>query len=268
MPAHNVIFGKPMATTVLSGTSGALYYKPAGTTGTFGESGVDTGTDTITVETYLNLKVGDPVQFSVINSQTGGSGTGTLPAGISPATTYYVIGYTASTGALQVSATAGGSTVTITDDGTAAAPNEFQVAYAAFASVGQVRDWSFEISRAEIDVTTIGQTQGQYVPFRTYIAGFGDGTGTATVYMTNENASMSNRMIEDVLQRQQTGAAFKLYIDRVYSGGNVSDSLSRSIEFDATLTSASMNVNPDDAQSVTVNFRPAGTPTFDFSTSA
>jgi len=257
-----------MATTVLSGTSGALYYKPAGTTGTFGESGVDTGTDTITVETYLNLKVGDPVQFSVINSQTGGSGTGTLPAGISPATTYYVIGYTASTGALQVSATAGGSTVTITDDGTAAAPNEFQVAYAAFASVGQVRDWSFEISRAEIDVTTIGQTQGQYVPFRTYIAGFGDGTGTATVYMTNENASMSNRMIEDVLQRQQTGAAFKLYIDRVYSGGNVSDSLSRSIEFDATLTSASMNVNPDDAQSVTVNFRPAATPTFDFSTSA
>jgi len=268
VPAHNVIFGKPMATTVLSGTSGALYYKPAGTTGTFGESGVDTGTDTITVETYLNLKVGDPVQFSVINSQTGGSGTGTLPAGISPATTYYVIGYTASTGALQVSATAGGSTVTITDDGTAAAPNEFQVAYAAFASVGQVRDWSFEISRAEIDVTTIGQTQGQYVPFRTYIAGFGDGTGTATVYMTNENASMSNRMIEDVLQRQQTGAAFKLYIDRVYSGGNVSDSLSRSIEFDATLTSASMNVNPDDAQSVTVNFRPAATPTFDFSTSA
>ena len=268
MPAHNVIFGKPMATTVLSGTSGALYYKPAGTTGTFGESGVDTGTDTITVETYLNLKVGDPVQFSVINSQTGGSGTGTLPAGISPATTYYVIGYTASTGALQVSATAGGATITITDDGTAAAPNEFQVAYAEFASVGQVRDWSFEISRAEIDVTTIGQTQGQYVPFRTYIAGFGDGTGTATVYMTNENASMSNRMIEDVLQRQQTGAAFKLYIDRVYSGGNVSDSLSRSIEFDATLTSASMNVNPDDAQSVTVNFRPAATPTFDFSTSA
>jgi len=106
------------------------------------------------------------------------------------------------------------------------------------------------------------------VPFRSYIAGFGDGTGTATVYMTNENASMSNRMVEDVLQRQQTGAAFKLYIDRVYSGGSVSENLSRSISFDATLTSASMNVNPDDAQSVTVNFRPAATPTFDFSTSA
>jgi len=257
-----------MATTVLSGTSGALYYKPAGTTGTFGESGVNTGTDTITVETYLNLKVGDPVQFSIINSQTGGAGSGTLPAGISAATTYFVIAYTASSGALQVSATAGGAALNITDDGTASAPNEFQVAYAAYEAVGQVRDWTFEISRAEIDVTTIGQTQGQYVPFRSYIAGFGDGTGTATVYMTNENASMSNRMVEDVLQRQQTGAAFKLYIDRVYSGGSVSENLSRSISFDATLTSASMNVNPDDAQSVTVNFRPAATPTFDLSTSA
>ena len=257
-----------MATTVLSGTSGALYYKPAGTTGSFGESGVDTGTDTITVETYLNFKVGDPVQFSVINSQTGGSGSGTLPAGLSTSTTYYVISYTASSGALQVSATSGGSAVSITDDGTASAPNEFQVAYAEFAVVGQVRDWSFEISRAEIDVTTIGQTPGQYVPFRSYISGFGDGTGTATVYMTNEDAALSNRMVEDVLQRQQTGAAFKLYTDRVFSSGSLSDSLSRSIEFDAVLTSASLNINPDDAQSVTVNFRPSGTPSFDFSTSA
>jgi hypothetical protein len=256
-----------MATTVLSGTSGALYYKPAGTTGSFGESNVTTATDTITVQTFLNFKVGDPVVFSVINSQTGGSGSGTLPAGLSAATTYYVISYTASTGALQVSATAGGATVDITDDGTAVAPNEFQVEYAAFAVVGQVRDWSFEISRQEIDVTTIGQTPGQYVPFRSYISGFGDGTGTATVYMTNEDAALSNRMIQDVLQRQQTGAAFKLYTDRVFSGGSLSETLSRSISFDAVLTSASLNINPDDAQSVTVNFRPSGTPTFDFAQS-
>lgn len=256
-----------MATTVLSGTSGALYYKPAGTTGNFGETSVNTGTDTITVAPYLNFKVGDPVKFNVVNSQTGGSGTGTLPAGITGGTTYYVIAYTASTGALQVSATAGGAALDITNDGTAVAPNEFEVSYADFAVVGQVRDWSFEISRAEIDVTTIGQTPGQYVPFRSYISGFGDGSGTATVYMTDEDAALSNRMIEDVLQRQQNGAAFKLYTDRVFSGGTLSETLSRSISFDAVLTSASLNINPDDAQSVTVNFRPAGTPTFDFSKS-
>ena len=256
-----------MAVTVLSGTSGALYYKPAGTTGTFSPSDVTIGTETMVVQSYLNLKVGDPVKFQVVDSSSGGSGTGTLPAGLTAGTVYYVSSYTATTGALKVSATSGGSDVDLTDVGTAVAPNEFQVAYSAFESVSQVREWSFEIERAEIDVTSIGGDPGQYVPFRKYIAGFGDGSGSATAYMTNEDASLSNRMIEDVLQRQQVGAGFKLYTDRVYSGGTVSDTLSRFISFDATLTSASLGVTPDDAQAVTVNFRPASVPTFDFSKS-
>ena len=256
-----------MAATVLSGTSGALYYKPAGTTGTFDSSGVSTVSDEITVETFLNLKVGDPVQFSVVDQRDGTAGTGTLPAGISLSTTYYVISYTASTGVLQVSATEGGSTITITDTGTVSSPNEFQVAYDSFASVGQVRDWSFEISRNEIDVTTIGQTPGQFVPFREYIAGFADGSGSATVYMTNEASALGNRMVEDVIQRQQVGAGFKLYIDQVFSGASVDDTKSRSIEFDAVLVSASLSVNPDDAVSVEISFRPSGAPTFDLSQS-
>lgn len=252
-----------MAVTVLSGTSGALYYKPAGTTGTFGESGVNTSTETITVETYLNFKVGDPVKFRVVNSQTGEAGSGTLPAGLSAGTTYYVIAYTAATGALQVSATAGGAAVNITDDGTVAAPNEFEVYYADYAAVGQVQSWSFEISRAEIDVTTIGQTAAQYAPFRAYIPGFADGSGTATVYVTNEDSALSNRMVEDVLQRQQVGCAFKLYTDK-----QSTEALSRSIAMDAVLLSASLNINPDDAQQIEITFRPTAMPTFDFSTSA
>ena len=252
-----------MAVTVLSGTSGALYYKPAGTTGTFGESNVSVADDEITVQTYLNLQVGDPVVFSLVNSQTGGSGSGTLPAGISTGTTYYVISYTASTGVLQVSATLGGSTITITDDGTANSPNEFQVAYAEFAAVGQVQSWSFEISRSEIDVTTIGQVGTQYAPFRAYIPGFADGTGSATVYVTDEDSALSNRMVEDVLQRNQVGCAFKLYTDK-----QGSEALSRSISMDAVLLTANLNINPDDAQQVEISFRPTGVPTFDFSTSA
>ena len=250
-----------MAITVLSGTSGALFYKPAGTSGTFPETGVNASTDVITIQTYLNLKAGDPVVFSIVNSQTGAAGTGTLPAGITAATTYYVLTYTAATGALTVSATLGGTILAITDDGTAVSPNEFQVEYAAYASVGQVQSWSFEISRAEIDVTTIGQTAGQYAPFRAYIPGFADGTGTATVYVTNEDAALSNRMVEDVLQRQQVGCGFKLYTDK-----QGTEALSRSIAMDAVLLSASLNINPDDAQQVEITFRPSGAPTFDFST--
>lgn len=253
--------------TVLSGTSGALYYSPAGTTATFGETDVNDTTDVITVPAYLNFKIGDPVKFSVVNTETGAAGTGTLPAGLTAGTTYYVIGYTAATGALTVSATLGGSTVAITDNGTAVAPNAFKVNYAAPAVVGSVREWSFEITRSEIDVTTIGQAVGQYAPFRSYITGFADGSGSATVYTTDDDSNLSNRMIEDVIQRSQSGATMKLYIDRVVSGGTVNDTTSRSITVPVILTSASLTVNPDDGQSVEIAFRPSEVPTFDLSQS-
>ena len=252
-----------MAVTVLSGTSGALYYKPAGTTGTFGETNVSVANDEITIQTYLNLKVGDPVKFRVVNSQTGAAGSGTLPAPISSATTYYVLSYVAATGVLTVSTSAGGTILAITDDGTIAAPNEFEVYYADYAAVGQVQNWSFEISRAEIDVTTIGQAIGQYAPFKAYIPGFADGNGSASVFVTNEDSALSNRMVEDVLQRQQVGCAFKLYTDK-----GATEALSRSIAMDAVLLSATLNINPDDAQMVEITFRPTGAPTFDFSTTA
>ena len=254
--------------TVLSGTSGALYYKPAGTTATFAEAGVNATTDVITVAPYLGFKVGDPVVFSVVNVNTGLAGSGTLPAGLSGATTYYVIGYTAATGALTVSATAGGSLVAITDDGIAVSPNAFQVEYAAAEAVGQVREWSFSVTREEIDVTTIGAAAGQFVPFRTYISGFADGEGSAMVYTTDEDTSIASRMVQDVLQRQQTGAAMKLYIDRVLSAGVVSDNLSRFIDVEVILLSASFTLNPDDGQMVEINFRPSAAPTFDLSKTA
>lgn len=254
--------------TVLSGTSGALYYSPAATKATFGEAAVDVVDDEITVATYLNFKVGDPVKFSVVNVNTGASGTGTLPAGITAGTTYYVISYAPSTGILQVSATAGGSTIAITDDGTAVSPNAFQVEYAAPAVIGSVREWSFEITRSEIDVTTIGQDVTQYAPFRAYITGYADGTGSATIYTTDDDTTLASRMVEDVIQRTQAGATMKLYIDRIVSGGTVSDSLSRSITVPVILTSASLTVNPDDGQSVGINFRPSSAPTFDLSKSA
>ena len=252
-----------MAVTVLSGTSGALYYKPAGTIGDFGETNVSVANDEITTKTYLNFKVGDPVKFRIVNSQTGATGSGTLPAPISSATTYFVLSYVAATGVLTVSTSAGGTILAITDDGTIAAPNKFEVYYADYAAVGQVQNWSFEISRAEIDVTTIGQAVGQYAPFKAYIPGFADGNGSASVFVTSEDGALSNRMVEDVLQRQQVGAAFKLYTDK-----GSTEALSRSIAMDAVLLSATLNINPDDAQMVEITFRPTGAPTFDFSTTA
>ena len=256
-----------MAATVLSGTSGALYYKPAGTLGQFAESDVDVSGDTVTVAPYLNFKAGDPVVFSVVNTTTGGTGTGTLPAGITGGTTYYVIAYDQATGVMQVSATDGGATITITDAGTAVSPNVFQVNYDDFQSVAQVREWNFDINRDEIDVTTIGKTPDQFTPFRTFIAGFADGSGSATVYFTDTDASLANRMVEDVIRRIQTGCQLKLYTDQVFTGGVIDDTKSRSIEFEANLLSANFTINPDDAQAVEINFRPTTNPTFDLTKS-
>ncbi len=246
--------------TVLSGTSGALYYTPAGTSVTTLTAGAfpSTGAN-ITVGSYLGFKVNDPVTLTY---PVGATVTNAIPAGA-----YFVKTYVAATGIMTLSSTAGGSAVTAT-----AAPSGFGAAYASItytapAVVGSVREWSFEITRSEIDVTTIGQEVGQYAPFRSYITGFADGSGSATVYTTDDDTSLSSRMIEDVIQSTQAGATVKLYIDRIVSAGTVNDTTSRSITVPVILTSASLTVNPDDGQSVEIAFRPSAAPTFDLSKS-
>lgn len=244
--------------TVLSGTSGALYYKPAGTDANQLSASAfpSTGSD-ITVGAYLGFQVNDQVTLTYPASATT---TGAIPAG-----DYYVLTYVASTGVMTLSSTEGGSAETATAAPTGFGSSFASISYTNFEAVGNVREWSFEITRDEIDVTTIGQALGQYAPFKTYITGFADGEGSASVYVTDDDTNIASRLIEDVIQRQQTGVNFKLYIDRVVSGGSVDDTASRSIEMQAVLLTASFTVNPDDAQIVEVSFRPSAAPSFDFS---
>lgn len=247
-------------TTVLTGTSGAFWYKPANTEACLAASAFPATGANITIGSYLGFRVNDPVTLAY---PQGSTTTGAIAAG-----DYFIKTYDSSTGIATLSSTAGGTAVTAT-----AAPSGFgsslaTLAYKSFQAVGQVRDWTFEITRAEIDVTTIGQAAGQYAPFRSYVTSFADGTGTATVYFTDASDSIANRIIEDVIQRKQTGAAVRLYIDQVTTNGTVDTAASRFIEVQIVLTSASLNVNPDDAQQVSINFRPAGAPTFDLSRTA
>jgi hypothetical protein len=244
--------------TVLSGTSGALYYKPAGTSGTFKAADVTNASNSINVGAYLNFKVDDKVSFT--------AGGGTLPAGLSEGTPVFILTYTASTGVATFAATAGGSELALTDDGTDGT-SDFTIKFSEFQSVANVRSWSFEVTREEIDTTSIGGTLGQTAPFRTFISGFADGSGSAEVYFTDDDTAIASRLIEDVTQRKQAGATFKLYMDTVLSSGTPDDTKSRSIELEAVLTSASFSVTPDDAQTVSVNFRPTTAPTFDFTKS-
>ncbi len=244
--------------TVLSGTSGALYYSPAGTSVTtltaaaFPSSGSD-----ITVGAQLGFQVGDAVTLTY---PSGATTTNCIAAGAK-----FVKTYNASTGVMTLSATNGGTALTASAAPSGFGSNFASIVFTAPQAVGSVREWSFEITRAEIDVTTIGQSVAQTAPFRTFISGFADGSGSATVYSTDDDTLLSSRMIEDVIQRQQQGAKVKLYIDRQMSGATVDETASRSITADIILTSASFNVNPDDGQSVEIAFRPSSAPTFDLS---
>ena len=244
--------------TVLSGTSGALYYSPAGTSvTTLAASAFPASASNITVGSYLGFKVNDPVTLAY---PAGATTTNAIAAGA-----YFVKTYSASSGIMTISSTAGGSAATATALPTGFGANFASITYTAPAAVGEVREWSFEITREEIDVTTIGQEVGQYAPFRSYITGFADGEGSATVYTTDDDTNLASRMIEDVIQRTQAGAQMKLYIDRVIASGTVNETTSRSILIPVILTSASLTVNPDDGQSVEIAFRPSAAPTFDLS---
>jgi hypothetical protein len=242
-------------TTVLTGTSGAFYYKPAGTEVCLLATDFPATGSNIQAGSYQGFRVGDLLTLAY---PAGATVTNAIAAG-----DYYVKTYAADTGIMTISTTPGGTAATATAQPSGFGGEKASLKYKNFAVLGQVRDWTFEITRNEIDVTTIGQGTGQYAPFRKFVTGFADGTGTATIYTTEDDTSLANRMIEDVIQRKQLGAEVKLYIDQVLTGGVVSDTLSRYIQSDIVLTSASLGVNPDDAQSVSINFRPSGAPVFD-----
>ena len=246
--------------TVLSGTSGALYYSPAGTSVTTlaATAFPSTGSD-IQVGTYLGFRVNDPVTLAY---PAGATTTGAIAAG-----DYFVLTYDEVTGVMTVSSTVGGAAETASAQPSGFGNDFASIQYTAPEAVGSVREWSFEITRAEIDVTTIGQDSGGIAPFRAYISSFADGSGSATVYTTDDDSAISNRLIEDVIETSQSGATMKLYIDRVLVSGTVNDTQSRSIEVPVVLTSASLSVNPDDGQSVEIAFRPSAAPTFDLSKS-
>lgn len=261
MPALLFIFLRSMSceSTVLTGTSGAFWYKPANTRACLPASAFPATGANITVGDYLGFKVDDPVTLAY---PAGATVTGAIAAG-----NYFVKTYDATTGIMTLASTVGGTPVTATDDPSNFGSQLATISYASFSPVAQVRDWNLEITRAEIDVTTIGVANSQYAPFRKYQTSFADATGSTTVYFTDADAAMSNRLISDVLQRRQNGAAVKLFIDAVYSGGALSETLSRSVSADIVLTSASMTVDPDNAQSVAVNFRPSGNVVFDLTRS-
>jgi len=257
--------------TPISGIAGALYYRPAGTCANFVEGDVTVADDDIRLRPYLGFLAKDPIRMRIINATTGATvapaaGTNVFPAGFTDpnTTTHYVQAFDEATGKLKISTTPGGAASTITDDGTLAAGNLFQVYYygtdstGGYDVIGQVNGWNLEVSRDEIEVTTINNPKGRNAPFREYISGFATASGSASVYVTEEDDLLAGRMIQDTLRAVQGGCTMKLYIDK-----QGDETLSRSITVPVVLTSANRSVAPGEAQMVEINFRASDQPVFD-----
>jgi hypothetical protein len=252
------------STSVLTGQDGALYFKPPGTefcllARDFG-GGTPPQTTHIAVPIGNDFAVGDPVTFT----EEGGA---TLDTGLDVDTVYYVRAGGAKSAFIEVALTAGGTALVMEKDGVDAG-GHIRVSYATFQSVCQVRNFSLEISREELDTTTLpcagdaGGTSGKYVQFKTFQGGFGNGSGSMTVLFTEDQNTVANRMLRSVLLRSQAGASVQLFFNHIVDATGAADlDASSVVEAPISLTSMSVNVNPDNPQEASVNYRLSGQPT-------
>ena len=238
------------STSALTGQEGSIYFQPAGTHFCLlDHTDFPAGSD-ITVPSNHDYQVGDPIVFNE-------EGTASIDTALTAGDTVFVVATTETT--IQVSATAGGAAITLNGDGgtgtadTAGAANHISVEYAEFAAICAVREFSVSIERESLDVTTlpcgVGAGGGKYAAFRKTQAGYASGTGSMTVYFSDNQLSLANRLMGNVLLKSQEGARVRLFVNTVSDGAatpapDLDDSLY--LEADISITSMSLSVNPDD----------------------
>ncbi len=243
------------SSSALTGQSGSVYFTPAGTEFCL-QDFVDFPAGTaITVPAGNDFEVGDPVVFSV-------EGGGSLDTALVAGTQYYVVVATSVT--IQVSATIGGTAVTLNGDGgtgSADSAGHVNVSFDPFGAVCDVQSFSIEISREELDTTTlpcgVGAGGGKFATFRSTQAGYASATGTITLFFSDNAQSIGQRMLANVMLKDQGGARVRLFNNTISDGASTpAPDLAKSsfIEGDITLTGVNLDVNPDDPQQGEVTF--------------
>ena len=129
-----------------------------------------------------------------------------------------------------------------------------------FQTVCGVRSFSIDLSRDELDVTTlpcsISEACGkELASFRKTQAGFASATGSLEVYFTCDQESIQNKILQGSLQRTQGGASVRLYVcTKTDAQGEIDESASLYIEADIQLLGLSFAVDPDSPTTATINF--------------
>ena len=129
-----------------------------------------------------------------------------------------------------------------------------------FQTVCGVRSFSIDLTRDELDVTTLPCTVAEacgkeLASFRKTQAGFASATGTLEVYFTCDNESIQNKILQGSLQRTQGGASVRLYVcTKTDAQGEIDVDSSLYIEADIQLLGMSFSVDPDNPTTATINF--------------
>ena len=248
--------GIACSSSALTGQSGSVYYTPAGTSVCLRDFSDFPAGDVISVPLNSDFRVNDPVVFT---EEDGGKIDGSLTAGDA----YFVVAV--ASGTISVSATLGGAVITLAGDGGSGTADSvgghINLKYDPFQAVCDVASFSIEISREELDVTTLpcglGSGSTKFAAFRSTQAGYASATGTISLYFTGNAASLGQRMLADIMFRDQTGARVRLFTNTVADGSTPGEpdlAASSYIEGDISLTGVSLDVNPDDPQQGEVSF--------------
>ena len=249
--------------TVLTGIDGSIYFEPAGTAYCLLDFTDFPAGTSITVPADNDYRVDDPVIFTE-------EGTASLDTALTAATTtYYVVARTATS--ISVSATKGGTAVTLKGDGgtgaadTPGVANHISIDYADFAAVCMVKSFEISLEREEIDTTTlpcgVGGGGGFQAPFRTMQAGYASGSGSMSVQFTEDQTTLANRLLSNSMRKNQAGAEVRLFVNAVDDGTGKPD-LTKSVYIQAPISimGFSLSVTPEDVTTAELNFSLSGQP--------
>ena len=219
----------------------------------------------------------DTDQLSVAETDIGGTGSGTgftvevesvYVQKAQSGASYYVVRAATKDGVqyIAVSLAENGTPIQMEGDGgtgTAdkALPAHINITLADFISVCAVREFSIDITRDELDITTLpckedSDSDGcaELAEFRQTQAGFATATGSMTVYFSCDQTNIGNRLLQSSILKSQQGAKVRLYVCAKYDNGELDNINSLYIDADITITGMSFSVNPDDATTAELNF--------------
>ena len=247
--------------TVLTGDSGSVAFTPAGTSLCLLDytdfPTADPGV--ITLPSGHGFLVGDVVQFSI-------EGGATLVGGLSADTDYTITSVTGAGATVALTDTPG-SDIAFTNSLSQDTPGgHINMKLTEFTSVCHVSGFDFSLDRDQIETMSLScgcSSDGSgLASFKTYQAGFIDGTGSVTVQFTKDQDSMASRVIGSSLQKDQLGAQIRLYINTVCTAeGTIDNNASAYIEAPVTLLGFSFSVSPADVTTATIQFSLSGQPT-------